>query len=299
MERYRILSAVFLAALLLVGCSQKESGEASSDSNTPHATVLLRDGTQLTGAVTASTPSQITLNMDAGGTRTVLMKDVKSVNYGDAGASTNAPSASPASNGTAESPTASNNPQPRVRPNKTAIQTKTFVVPIGTEISVRNDEAIDSSKAAEGQTYAAEVTDDVRDANGAVVIPRGANAQLVITSISKGGRIRGASDLIVDLQSISVDGQQYAVDATDVRQEGKDGVGANSRTAKYVGGGAAVGAIVGAIAGQGKGAAIGAASGAGAGALAQVLTKGNAVKIPAETLMTFKLEKPVRVAERR
>ena len=293
MERIKILVAA-LGVLLLVGCSQKESGEASSDSNAPHATVLMRDGTTLSGAVTASSPSQITLNADAGGTRTILMKDVKSVEYGNG-----SPVSNPASGASSEPRVVANNTQPRSRPDKTAIQSKTFVVPTGTEISVRNDETIDSSKAAEGQTYAAEVTDDVRDANGAVVIPRGANAQLAITSISKGGRIRGASDLIVDLQSISVDGQQYAVDATDVHKEGSDGVGANSRTAKYVGGGAAVGALVGAIAGQGKGAAIGAASGAGAGALTQILTKGGSVKVPAESLMTFKLEKPVRIVEKR
>jgi hypothetical protein len=293
MERIRILFVVF-GVFLLVGCSQKESGEASSDSNAPHAIVLMRDGTQLSGAVTATTPSQITLNMDAGGTRTILMKDVKAVDYGEG-------TSHPASGTTAATndSKAVNNSQPRVRPDKAAIQTKTFVIPAGTEISVRNDESIDSSKAAEGQTYAADVTDDVRDANGAVVIPRGANAQLVITSISSGGRIRGASDLVVDLQSISVDGQQYAVDATDIHKEGSEGVGANSRTAKYVGGGAAIGALIGGIAGQGKGAAIGAASGAGAGALTQILTKGSSVKVPAETLMTFKLDKPIRIVERR
>jgi len=164
---------------------------------------------------------------------------------------------------------------------------------------VRNDETIDSSKAVEGQTYAAEVTDDVRDTNGAIVIPQGANALLVIKSVSSGGRIRGASDLVVDLQSVSVDGQQYAVDASDFRKDGHDGVGANKRTGEFVGGGAALGAIIGAIAGHGKGAAIGAASGAGAGALTQIVTKGGAVKIPAETLMTFKLDKAIRIVERR
>ena len=80
---------------------------------------------------------------------------------------------------------------------------------------------------------------------------------------------------------------------------GKDGIGGNKRTAEFVGGGTALGAIVGAIAGHGKGAAIGAASGAGAGALTQVLTKGGSIKVPAETLMTFQLEKPIRVVEQR
>jgi len=285
---------VLLLVLILGACSQKDSSQASSDAAAPHATVVLRDGTKLMGTVTSSTPSEITLNMDSGGTRTVLTKDVKSLDYGDPGAS----AASTPADTTA--PPASQAPQPeRVHPEATAIQTKTFVIPAGTEVSVRNDETIDSSNAAEGQTYAAEVTANVRDAHGAVVIPQGANAQLVIKSASSGGRIRGASDLIVDLRSISVGGKQYLVDASDIEQKGKSGIGTNKRTGEFVGGGAALGAVIGAIAGHGKGAAIGAASGAGAGALTQILTKGSSIKIPAETLMTFKLDSPVKIVERK
>ena len=278
MLRFRFVLAL-LFVFLLVACTQKESGEASSDSNQPHAVVLLRDGTSVTGTVTSSTPSQITVNLDGGGSRTILTKDVKSVEYGEAGKNAGAPA--------------------RHHPDRTAIQTKTFQIPSGTEISVRNDEAIDSSRAVEGQTYAAEVTSDVRDSNGAVVVPMGANAQLVITSLTSGGRFRGASDLVIALQSVSIDGQQYAVNTTDLEEKGRQGIGANKRTVEYVGGGAALGAIIGAITGQGKGAAIGAAAGAGGGALTEILTKGSSIKIPAETLMTFRLDQSLRVVERK
>jgi hypothetical protein len=230
------------------------------------------------------------LNLDGGGTRTVAMKDVKSVDYGDAASARGASAPKAAETDTHEN---------HYHPAPAAIQTKTFEVPIGTEVSVRNEETMDSSTAADGQVYAGEVTNDVKDAQGAVVIPRGANAQIVIKSASQGGRIRGASDLVIDLQSVSIGGQQYLLSTSDVVEEGKDGIGKNKRTAKYVGGGAAVGAIIGAIAGHGKGAAIGAATGAGAGALTQVLTKGNAINIPAETLLTFKLDKPLRVVQRK
>jgi outer membrane lipoprotein SlyB len=53
----------------------------------------------------------------------------------------------------------------------------------------------------------------------------------------------------------------------DLQQSGKQGLGANKRTAEYTLGAAAVGAIIGAIAGGGKGAVIGAGAGAGGGAL--------------------------------
>jgi hypothetical protein len=85
------------------------------------------------------------------------------------------------------------------------------------------------------------------------------------------------------------------VTTSEIAEKGRDGVGANKRTAEFAGGGAAVGAIVGAIAGHGKGAAIGAGSGAGAGALTEILTKGGSIKVPAETVMTFKLERPLRI----
>jgi len=62
---------------------------------------------------------------------------------------------------------------------------------MGTKVPVRTEETIDSATAAEGQTYAAEIADDVFDANGDVVVPRGANAQIVIRSATKGNRFHG------------------------------------------------------------------------------------------------------------
>ena len=55
-----------------------------------------------------------------------------------------------------------------------------------------------------------------------------------------------------------------------------------------------IGAIIGAIAGGGKGAAIGGGVGAAAGAGAQVLTRGKSVNVPAESLVTFRLEQPLQ-----
>ena len=127
------------------------------------------------------------------------------------------------------------------------------------------------------------------------MIPRGSQARVVIKSASKGGRFRGASDLVLDLQSVVINGTEYTIDNADFSQKGKSGVGANKRTAEYAGGGAALGAIIGAIADGGKGAAIGAGAGAGAGALTQVLTKGGAIKVPAESVLTFNLDKPLKV----
>src|SRR4051794_34296302 len=121
MQRIWVLSAI-LSVLLLAACTQKDSSEAAPDSNAQHATVLMRDGSTVTGTVTASTPSQITLNSDAGGTRTILMKDVKSVQYGDAGNEAGRPTAAAAA------------APARPRPDRTAIKTTTFEIPAGTQV---------------------------------------------------------------------------------------------------------------------------------------------------------------------
>ena len=299
MRRNALVLAV-LSAALLTSCAKLDTPQSVA-ADLPHATVVMRDGTRATGGVASSTASEITVNLDGGGSRTIPMKDVRRVDYGetataampDAPAPANAPS-------TARRPAALRPPEPthedHYHPPAAAVQSKTRVLAAGTDIPVRNEETIDSGKAVEGQVYAAEIASDVRDAQGAIVIPRGSNARLVIKSATKGGRFRGASDLVLDLVAVSIDGQQYGLDASDISEKGRSGIGGNKRTGEFVGGGAAVGAIIGAIAGGGKGAAIGAGSGAGAGALTQILTKGS-IRVPAETVMTFKLDSPLKVVE--
>jgi hypothetical protein len=99
----------------------------------------------------------------------------------------------------------------------------------------------------------------------------------------------------VDSQTNSV-GQTFAA-SIDVNTQtvSRESSSRGERTAKVAGGTAALGAIIGAIAGGGKGAAIGAGAGAAAGAGAEVVTKGQRVKIPSETRLTFVLDTPVRL----
>jgi len=304
-----------VALIFLASCSKQQNPPVAE---LPHATVVMRDGTRVAGAVAASTPAEITVNLDAGGSRTIPMKDVRRVDYGETATAVQpvppATAPTPANPAPANpapppsAPTASTLPRaaPPIEPTHeeheharaAEIRSATRVLPVGTEVPVRTEETIDSAKTAEGQVYAAEIAADVRDADGAVVLPRGSNAQIVIKSATKGGKIRGASDLVLDMKSVSVEGQAYSHNTAELTQKGRDGVGVNKRTGVITGGGAAIGAIIGAIAGGGKGAAIGAGAGAGAGAVGQIVTKGN-IKIPAETILTFRLDGPLHVVEAR
>lgn len=279
--------------LFLASCANKPPSRQ-------HATILMRDGTTLTGSVTATSPSEITLAGDDNATHTIPTTQVKSIEYDDTAAtqaSPTQPGAAPGPRSSAARAASDSLHEHHYHPTRAEIHTKTYVVTAGTQIAVRTEDTVNSATAVEGQTYPAEVTDDVLDANGDVVIPYGSGAQLVIRSASKGGRFHGTSDLVLDLQSISVEGQQYLISTSDVRESGKQGLGANKRTAEFTGGAAAVGAIIGAIAGGGKGAAIGAGAGAGGGALTQILTKGGSIRVPVETVLTFQLDKPVQIVE--
>src|SRR5215470_10598223 len=307
---------ILVSSFFLASCgSQTGSGQ--------HATILMRDGSTLSGTVISTSASEITLTADDTTKHTIPMAQVKSIEYDDApaaqtsaGQSSSAASGSSIGSGSSTSSGSSSGGggathrrssvskakadaihEEHYHPTQDEIQTKTYVLAAGTKVSVRTEETIDSAKAVEGQTFAAEMADDVMDADGNVVVPRGANAQIVIRSASKGGRFKGASDLVLDLQSISVAGKEYTVSTSDLQQKGKQGFGVNKRTGEFTGGGAALGAIIGAIAGGGKGAAIGAGAGAGAGAVTQIATKGGAIKVPAETVLTFELDKPVKIVE--
>ena len=167
-----------------------------------------------------------------------------------------------------------------------------LTVPAGTEIAIRTNDTINSETAREGETFSAMVAEDVRDAGGRVIIPRGSDARLMIREFDRGGAA-GTRELELDLESVRVNGRSYYVGASTQAGSEKSGLGANKRTATMTGGGAALGAIIGAIAGGGKGAAIGAITGAGAGAAAQVMTRGDKVTVPAESVLTFRLQNSV------
>ncbi len=323
----------FLSMAIFSSCGKKEAADAvkpaaeaqpaTQAASGPHAVVTLKDGSKVPGVIVASSQADMVLDGDDGIERKIPLTQVKSVEYGEAPkvAAVRQPSQQPATAKQAAAPQQQAAPPPATSPQQPAAQeqppapppaqaaeapapvapppppvtTRTYELPVSSEVSVRTNEPIDSNTAGEGQTFDAQVTRNAKDAEGAVVIPRGSRARIVIKSASKGGRFRGASDLVLDLQSVVINGKSYAIDTADISQKGKSGIGANKRTAEYTGGGAALGAIIGAIAGGGKGAAIGAGAGAGAGVLTQVLTKGGAIKVPAETVLTFQLDKPLKV----
>ena len=184
-------------------------------------------------------------------------------------------------------------PAPPPRPPKPVA--RTVSVDAGTSLPIRITEALDSGTTQTGQTVHGTLAADII-ADDMIAIPRGTAVTGRVTDAKDATHFSGSSSLSVELTSIQVNGQSIPVSTTAFSQQGK---GRGKNTAVKAGGGAALGAIIGALAGGGKGAAIGAASGGGLGAGVNAVTRGEQVKIPAETLINFKLQSPVSVTTSR
>jgi hypothetical protein len=157
----------------------------------------------------------------------------------------------------------------------------------GTEIAVMT-EPIDA-QSRDGRVYSAVVDRDVLESStGRVAIPAGSAVELEARDVRDG-------DLILDLDSVTVNGRRYGVRAAAERMDTSQGGVDRDKAAKYIGGGALLGTIIGAVTGGGKGAAIGAAAGAAAGAGAVYATRGRRIRVPDEAVVTFRLERPLDV----
>jgi len=172
-----------------------------------------------------------------------------------------------------------------------ANQDGSVTIPAGQSFLVRMIDGVDSSKNHVGDVFHASLETDLNVGNS-IVARKGTDIYGRLAEAKEAGHFSGSSELQLELTRIVIDGKDYPVVSSDYSLQGK---GRGSNTAKKVGGGAVAGAIIGAIAGGGKGAAIGAGVGSAAGAGVQVLTKGQQVKVPSETLLEFRLQQPATV----
>ncbi len=167
----------------------------------------------------------------------------------------------------------------------------TITVPAGERLQVRMTDAIDSRKNSVGQTF--QGTLDAPLVHGSrVVVPAGAPVTVLLTNASSAGRIKGSSQLEVRVTSLTAGGRNYDVNSDVYDQTGK---AKGKQTAVRSGIGAAAGALIGGLAGGGKGAAIGAGAGGGAGLGYQFFTHGDQVKIPSESVISFRLAAPLAI----
>jgi hypothetical protein len=257
-------------------------------------TLELKDGRVLQGRYLGGTQAILRFEVN-GDVQTFPTHDIVALTFTRGGGRRSAepppPPNNPPDNPPQGNPPPDNPPNDPPRAPQQAYNGGDFTLPAGQPMMVRMIDGVDSSKNHVGDIFHASLETDL-NVNGVLVARRGSDVYGRLASSDEGGKFSGKSELQLELTRLVIDGKDFPLISSDYNVQGKSR-GADS--AKKVGGGAVLGAIIGGIAGGGKGAAIGAAAGGGAGAGVQILTKGQQVKVPSETLLEFRLQQPVTV----
>ncbi len=164
-------------------------------------------------------------------------------------------------------------------------------VPNGTELVVRLTESVSSDLNEKGDTFLASLASPIMIGDR-VVIPAEAGVEGKVVEVQNAGHFSGRPKLAVEMTRLTYNGKTYDLRSS---QYSKQGASRDARTIAAIGGGAGVGAIIGGILGGGRGAAIGSVIGAGAGTGVQAASKAPQVKLPAETVLSFRLQAPLTV----
>ena len=188
-------------------------------------------------------------------------------------------------------------PEPEhVTPAPRPPEPHTVTLNAGMLLPVRLVDGLSSERNMSGDTFIATLDKEVV-VDGFVIAERGARVEGRVVASDRGGKVKGVAGIAVELTRLhTADGQAVAVHTDSFERHAEQ---SQVQDAAKVGGGAALGAIIGAIAGGGKGAAIGAGAGGAAGAGGVLLTRGKPATLPSETRISFRLNAPVTITERR
>lgn len=197
----------------------------------------------------------------------------------------------PANDDSAAPPAAPTSPVVSADAAPAVPEPKDIEVPAGTTIRVRMIDPVNSSVNKTGEVFHASLEYPLVVDNQPVV-PKGADVYIRLTRASSAGSVSGRSELHLELVKLDYAGRSYALVSSTSSVVGGSKA---KKTATSVGAGAVIGSIIGAIAGGGRGAAIGAGVGAAGGGVYAASTRGEQVKVPAETLLDFKLEQPATI----
>ena len=171
---------------------------------------------------------------------------------------------------------------------RTTAPAGTVEIPVGTEIDVRLQNALNSGTNQVEDRFEATTLVDV-GVNSRIVIPAGSLMRGVLTQVEPATRTNRTARMTVSFDQVTVNGQPYAIRGTVT--QAIEGEGIKGETAR-IGTGAGVGAIIGGILGGFKGALAGILIGGG-GTIAA--TEGKEVQLPQGAVLRVRLDSPAYV----
>lgn len=180
-------------------------------------------------------------------------------------------------------------PAPTVEP--VLAQLPDSVIPAGTELRVRLDHAISTTATRPGDRFTGSLVEPIAT-NGRTVLPRGIEVSGIVRQSAPSGRLKGRAVLSLALDRVELDGRTYQV-ATNSAV--RTSAAHKKRNWALIGGGSGVGALIGGLAGGGGAALIGAGAGAAAGTIGAAATGRRQVGLPAESVLSFRMSRPLAV----
>jgi len=172
---------------------------------------------------------------------------------------------------------------------RTTAPAGTVEIPVGTEIDVRLQNALNSGTNQVEDRFEATTLVDV-GVNSRIVIPAGSLMRGVLTQVEPATRTNRTARMTVSFDQVTVNGQPYAIRGTV--SQAIEGSGIKGETAR-IGTGAGVGAVIGGLLGGFKGALAGILIGGG-GTIAA--TEGKEVQLPQGTVLRVRLDSPAYIA---
>lgn len=167
-----------------------------------------------------------------------------------------------------------------------------LVLPRGTRLQVRLNQTIDVKHSASGDRFSGVLAEPIVQGN-TVAVPSGSAASGEVLVAHKRGHFKGKSVLALTLTRLEVNGAVYRIDTSNLARTKK---GKGKRSAAFIGGGAGMGMLIGGLATGGVGLLVGGLAGGGAGALGAAFTGNGDLSIPAESVVTFRLQDALTLA---
>ncbi|HLZ46943.1 MAG TPA: hypothetical protein VKQ05_14800 [Gemmatimonadales bacterium] len=173
-----------------------------------------------------------------------------------------------------------------------------LTVPAGTHVDMTVNQELSSRKNKPGDTFTANVAQDITDAAGTVVIPNGSKVNGSIVAVKPAPNRRTPGTLTVALSTIEANGKTFPIRATiDSVNHQYERQSINGSDAAKVGIGVAAGAVIGQVLSKNtKGTVIGAVVGGIAGAGVAAETKDMDIVIPDGSHITATVTEPMTVA---
>lgn len=255
-------------------------------------TLELKNGSVIKGTYAGGSETQISFRVGSSVQQYAIV-DIASLKFDsrNSGTAKEAPGFAKRETAPASGISKQNEPAEPSRETPVATSAESTTVPSGTRLFVRMIDSVDSDKNQVGDRFMASLEEPLYVADS-MVAAKGTSVYGRLEQVNESGQLTGKAQMRLRLTSIVVNGRTIPLSTGDYSVSGES---RGASTAKKVGGGAAIGALSGAIAGGGKGAAIGAGVGAGAGTAVQVVTKGDQVHVPSETLLEFALDQPLNL----